>query len=71
MQNIGMRYELFEWLHRPKRTDSYTNEPACQKNIKERDKEIKGLAISGKHPTQLHILFVLTQAGRFLSSRSS
>ena len=46
-------------------------EPACQKDTKEGDKEIQGVVITGQEPIQLSLLFVLTKAGRFLSSRSA
>ena len=44
-------------------------EPACQKDTK--GEEIWGLVITGQDPIQLSILFMLTKAGRFLSSRSA
>lgn len=44
-------------------------EPACQKDIKKGDKEIWGMVIAGQDPTQLNLSFVLTKAGRLLSSR--
>lgn len=40
------------------------------KDTKEGDKEIKGVVILDRDPTWLSLLFVLTEAGRFLSSRS-
>ena len=42
---------------------------ACQKGIKEGNKEIWGVVVAGQDPTQLSLLFVLTKTGRFLSSR--
>ena len=45
-------------------------EPACQKDTKEGDKEIRGEMFSGQDPTQLSLLFELTKAVRFLSSKS-
>jgi hypothetical protein len=45
--------------------------PTCPKDIKERDKEIWGVVITGQDLIQLSLLFVLTKAGRFLSSRSA
>ena len=42
-------------------------EPICQKDTKEGDKEMQGEAIPG-NPTQLSCLFMLTRAGRFMSS---
>jgi hypothetical protein len=35
-----MQYELYEWLHKSKRTKQLHYEPACQKDTKEGDKEI-------------------------------
>ena len=46
-------------------------DPACQKDAKEGDKAIQGVVIAEQDPTQLSLLFVLTKAGRFLSSRSA
>jgi hypothetical protein len=39
--------------------------------INEGDKEIEGVVVAGQDPTQLNLLFVLAQVGRFLSSSSA
>ena len=47
-------------------------EPACQKDAKKDDKEIgQVVVITGQDPTQPNLVFVLTKAGRFLSSGSA
>jgi hypothetical protein len=46
-------------------------EPACQKDAKEGDKEIYEVVIAGQDPCSAKSLFILTKAGRLLSSRSA
>jgi hypothetical protein len=45
-------------------------EPAYQKDIKKGDKEIWRVVIAGQDPTQVSLLFVITRAGKLVSSRS-
>jgi hypothetical protein len=66
MQNIWMQYELYKGYHRPKRIKA-----ACQKAIKEGDKEIWGVVISVQDHTQPSLLFVFIKTGQLLTSRSA
>lgn len=46
-------------------------EPACLKDTKEREREIWEVVVTGQDPSQLSLLFVLTKAGMFMSSKSA
>ena len=47
------------------------HEPACQKDIKEGDKEIWAVVMAEQGLTQLKLLFVVTKTCIFLSIRSA
>ena len=47
------------------------HEPACQKDIKEGDKEMWAVVMAKQGLTQLNLLFVVTKTCIFLSIRSA
>ena len=48
-----------EGFHNPERTEAAAlTSQLCQKDIKEGDKEIQGVEISGQDPTQVSLSFV-------------
>ena len=56
-----MQYELYEDLHGPERTEAAVPiSQLCQKDIKEKDKEILGVVIKAQDPTQLSLLFMFS-----------